>query len=98
MRRFSIQVRPIEPDDDAAMIRRQFVVRDEQEFITSFDPIDGATLESVVSDLTRDFHAPDGDGYDGTDMVVWRAGRIVALVRKGDDGEPQAVVFETELD
>ncbi len=26
-------------------------------------------------------------------MVVWRDGRILAVVRRGDDGEPEATLF-----
>ena len=96
MRRFSIDRNSNDREEHEALIRRQFVVRDEQDFITSFDPADGDTLRSVVCDLVSHFHAPDGEGYGGTDMVVWNDGRIVALVRKGHDGHPHPTLFRSE--
>jgi hypothetical protein len=96
MRRLGIEMPADERRELEAVLRRQFVVRDEQDFITSFDPGDGDTLDDAVADLVEHFHDPDGDGYDDTDMVVWRDGRIVAVVRRGDDGEPHAILFEAD--
>jgi hypothetical protein len=93
MRRFRIEVAADERRELESTLRRQFVVRDEQEFITCFDPRAGDTLGDAVADLVKHFHAPDGDGYDDTDMVVWRNGRIMAVVRRGEDGEPHATLF-----
>ena len=93
MRRFDCEVAADERRELEAILRRQFVVRDEEEFITSFDPSEGDTLRLAVDDLVEHFHDPDGDGYDGVDMVVWRDGRILAVVRRGGDGEPVATVF-----
>jgi hypothetical protein len=97
MHPFGIEVAPDERRELESILRRQYVVRDEQDFITSFDPRDGDTLDAAVADLVEHFHDPDGDGYDGTDMVVWRGGRIVAIVRRGDDGAPDVTLFTSEL-
>jgi hypothetical protein len=96
MRRFGIEVAADERRELEAIIRRQFVVRDVEQFITSFDPVDGDTLRGAVADLIEHFHDPDGDGYDDTDMVIWRDGRVMAVVRRGKDGEPEATVFRDE--
>ena len=93
MQRFGDEVAADERRELETILRRQFVVRDEQEFITSFDPGEGDTLRDAIDDLVGHFHDPDGDGYDGTDMVVWRDGRILAVVRLGDDGAPHATLF-----
>jgi hypothetical protein len=93
MRRFGIDWASDDRPEHEAILRRQFVVRDQEEFITSFDPRDGGTLRETIADLMEHFHAPDGEGYADTDMVVWRDGRIVAVVRRGEDGEPQATIF-----
>lgn len=76
------------------LIRRQFVVRDQDELITCFDPEMGDTLESALRDLVGFFHAPDGEGYAETDMVIWQDRRIIAVVRMGRDGSPQSTIFE----
>jgi hypothetical protein len=80
-----------------SILRRQFIVRDQEDFITSFDPLDGDTLEGVVEELVANFHAPDGFGYENSDMVVWRDGRIVAIVRGDDEGNPTATSFTVAI-
>ena len=76
-----------------------FLVRDSDGFVTIF-PCKSATLAEVVADLVQDF-GPDGPGiedegqtYGGNDLVVWHAGRVVAVVRKGADGVPVGVSFD----
>lgn len=98
MRRFSIEVPADERRELESILRRQFVVRGQEEFITSFDPLEGDTLFDAVDDLVEHFNDPDGDGYDGADMVVWCDGRIMAIVRRGDGGIPEATVFDEGQD
>jgi hypothetical protein len=93
MRRSGIEVSADERRELEAILRRQFVVRDEQDFITSFDPREGDTLRGAIDDLVEHFNDPDGSGYDGGDMVVWCDGRIMAVVRRGEEGVPEATVF-----
>src|SRR5277367_5661924 len=93
MRSLRIAVGPEERRELESILRRQYVVRDEQDFITSFDPAEGESLQDVIDDLISHFSAPDGLGYAETDMVVWRDGRIVAVVRRDEDGLPQASMF-----
>jgi len=93
MRRFTIDLTNQERRELEAVLRRQFVVRDDQEVLTCFDPAAGDSLDSAIHHLTRHFHAPDGDGYAGTDMVVWRDRRIMAVVRMGANGEPEVTRF-----
>lgn len=93
MRRFGIEVAAEERAEIESLLRRQLVVRDQEDFITSFDPREGDTLQRAVDDLVDHFHAPDGSGYAESDMVIWRDGRIMAVVRLGDDGEPRATLF-----
>ncbi len=99
MHRLRIEDLGAEYDDRAAihehqaLIDRQYVVRHEDEFVTSFDPEEGDTLTTVLRHLVTGFQKPHGQGYDYTDMVVWRNRRIVAVVRQGSDGNPIATVF-----
>jgi hypothetical protein len=93
MRSIRIAVGPEERRELESILRRQYVVRDEQDFITSFDPSEGESLQDVIDDLLSHFSDPDGEGYDETDMVVWRDGRIMAVVRLDDQGLPRATIF-----
>jgi hypothetical protein len=97
MRSVRIAVGPEERRELESILRRQYVVRDEQDFITSFDPSEGDSLQDVIDDLIAHFSDPDGEGYDETDMVVWRDGRIAAVVHRDEAGQPQATVFEHDL-
>ena len=97
MRGLRIAVGPEERRELESILRRQYVVRDEQDFITSFDPSEGDSLQVVLDDLISHFSDPDGLGYDETDMVVWRDGRIVAVVRRDEEGLPRATVFQRGL-
>src|SRR5690242_4591744 len=49
------------------------------------------TLEDVIADLVRDFDDPGGT--DARDMAVWRDGRILAVIRRGDGGQPEVTTF-----
>jgi hypothetical protein len=93
MRRFRIEDLGGDRNYHLAVLSRQYVVRHQEEFITSFDPDEGETVESVVDDLVTYFPLPDGEGYDYTDMVVWQNERIVAVVRRGEDGQAEAIIF-----
>jgi hypothetical protein len=50
------------------------------------------SLEDVVADLVRDFDDPDGT--DARDMAVWKDGRILAVVRRGNEGKPEVITFQ----
>src|SRR4051794_27720988 len=50
-------------------------------------PAPGFRLDDVLDDLVQGFNDPDGLG--GMDLAVWRAGRLVAVVRRGADGSPE---------
>jgi hypothetical protein len=52
---------------------------------------DLVTVEGFVAGLVTGFH--DESGIDGEDLVFWLDGRLVAVVRKGEDGEPIATIF-----
>jgi hypothetical protein len=94
MRSLRIAVGPEERRELESILSRQFVVRGEQDFITSFDPSDGDSLQVVIDDLVAHFSDPDGVGYDETDMVVWRDGRIQAVVRRDEAGMPRVTIFQ----
>ena len=93
MRLFRSEVGAMERRELESLLRRQFVVRGEDEFLTSFDPAEGGTLQSAIKDLIDYFHGDDGDGYARSDMVVWQNGLILAVVREGKDGRPEATIF-----
>jgi hypothetical protein len=59
--------------------------------------VDG--LEQAVDELLESFHGTGGRGYDGLDMAVWHDGRLVAVVRAGAGGRPEATFLTdgTEL-
>ena len=52
------------------------------------------TLQDVIADLVKDFDDPEGT--DARDMAVWRAGRILAVIREGRDGRPEVIDFTAE--
>ena len=49
------------------------------------------SLSDVIADLVRDFDDPGGT--DARDMAVWKDGRILAVVRRGDQGRPEVTTF-----
>jgi hypothetical protein len=51
-------------------------------------------LGDVIDDLVRDFDDPDGT--DARDLAIWRGGRIMAVIRKGLDGRPEATILGDE--
>ncbi len=60
--------------------------------------------DDVVADVVNRFDAPLGDlapagvetGFGGEDVAVWRAGRLLAVVRRGADGKPEVSRFDEE--
>jgi hypothetical protein len=56
-------------------------------------------LAELVAQLVEGFHdtgahSTDAWGWgDDGDLVVWNAGRVVALVRRGPGGDPVATIF-----
>lgn len=62
------------------------------------------TLDDVLADIRKRFHrstfddpdAPEVEpiGFGGLDLAVWKGGRLLAVVRKGDDGEPVVSRFD----
>jgi hypothetical protein len=80
----------------SAWRHRHFYVHNEDGLVNAF-PVTSyvrATLQSVVDLLKTDFFGTDGEGFDGEDLAVWHDKRILAVVRKGPDGQPQVIVFD----
>jgi hypothetical protein len=88
--------RPTERVQETFEFRRtHFRVYDEDGFAKSFgiNPPENASLESVVAYLIEKFHGSGGTGYDSKDLVILLGPRIVAVIRKGRDGEPVLTTF-----
>ena len=76
--------------------RTHYRVYDENGFLSTFasTPPENATLATVSAHLCKTFAGVAGTGYASKDMVVMYGSRIVAVVRKGDDGLPEVTSFE----
>jgi hypothetical protein len=93
MRNYCIDVPADERKELEEVLRRQYVVRDVEDFITSFDPFEGDTLGTALHELVDHYHDDGEDGYGEADLVIWRDRRIVAVVRRGDAGQPCVTLF-----
>ena len=93
MRRLSIEVPADEREELEAILKRQYVVRDSEDFITSFDPTEGDTLGTALHQLVDHYHLDGEEGYGEADLVIWKDRRILAVVRRGDEGQPLVTVF-----
>jgi hypothetical protein len=93
MRRSCIDVPADERKELEAVLKRQYVVRDVEDFITSFDPSEGDTLGTALHELVDHYHGDGDAGYGEADLVIWRDRRIIAVVRRGDDGQPCVTLF-----
>ena len=78
--------------------RTHYRVYDENGFLSTFGVgfPENATLATVTAHLCETFTGTGGAGYDSKDMVVMLGSRIVAVVRKGEDGFPVVTTFEAE--
>jgi hypothetical protein len=76
--------------------RTHFRVYDEDGFAKSFSltPPENATLEGVVGYLCARFQGTGGTGFESKDLVILLGPRIVAVIRKGTDGDPVVTTFE----
>ena len=73
-----------------------------------FEPTRDFTTDDVVADVVRRFDLPsmddvdfDGDeedGFAGQDVAIWRDGKVLAVVRRGADGRPEATRFDAAAD
>lgn len=89
--------RPIPRVQESAAFRRDhYRVYDEDGFASSFSILDPvkATLAGVTTYLCERFQGAGGTGFESKDLVVLLGPRIVAVVRKGADGEPRVTTFE----
>jgi hypothetical protein len=77
--------------------RTHFRVYDENGFSSTFstNPPESATLASVLADVSERFQGTGGTGYDSKDLVVLLGARIVAVVRRAHDGQPEVTTFES---
>ena len=75
--------------------RTHYRVYDENGFTATFatTPPESATLGSVASLLCSKFAGLQGTGYESKDLVVMLGPRIVAVVRKGPEGDPVVTTF-----
>jgi hypothetical protein len=68
-----------------------------------FEPTKNFTLADVLDDVRRrhgfrtyeDPEATEDDevGFGGMDLTVWRDGRLLAVIRKGEDDQPVVTLF-----
>ena len=85
--------------DETSVYRRgHYRVYDENGFLSTFATAapENATLSSVSAHLCKRFAGTAGTGYASKDMVVMFGSRIVAVVRKGEDGLPVVTTFGEE--
>lgn len=75
--------------------RTHYRAYDEDGFVKAFSvgAPDFATLETVTSYLCEKFAGTEGTGFDSRDLVILLGPRIVAVIRKGDDGGPETTTF-----
>jgi hypothetical protein len=71
------------------------------------EPTKHFELEDVLADIAVRYRfltledpdlSPDIDeqvGFGSLDLTVWRDGRLLAVVRRGDDGEPVVTRYDT---
>ena len=90
-----VPIAPSKVQESPEFRRDHYRVYDENGFLSSFAlaPPSNATLASVVANLFENFHGMLGTGYESKDMVVLLGPRIVAVVREGSDGNPEATLF-----
>jgi hypothetical protein len=81
--------------ESAEFRRTHYRVYDEDGFASSFatGAPENATLASVSARLCARFHGAGGTGYESKDLVILLGPRIVAVVRRGPDGEPVVTTF-----
>jgi hypothetical protein len=85
--------RPTAPDRPVGDDRRLFRVYFEGELIESYDPDRYPTARDVTDDLADRWASLLPEGGDEWDLVVWRVGRAVAVVRTGPEGGPEVTIF-----
>ncbi len=76
--------------------RTHFRVYDENGFASTFltEAPEFATLPSVLRHLVEKFRGTAGTGFDSKDLVVLLGPRIVAVVRRGPEGDPEVTTFD----
>lgn len=67
-------------------------------------PVEPVRLDDVVGDILRRYSAsPETDpergtdqeiGYGSPDVTIWQDGRLIAVFRRGDGGEPVITRFD----
>lgn len=85
--------------EQAARHERVYEVTHEASLVLDYDPtghgdLPADPLGDLLNGLAEDFITKDGEGDDSRDAAVWHAGRLVAVVRLGADGKPQATRFD----
>ncbi len=75
--------------------RTHYRVYDENGFVSAFavTPPENATMPSVAAYLCEKFEGTGGTGFESKDLVVLLGHRIVAVVRKGRDGQAVVTTF-----
>ncbi len=86
---------PVRVKESPEFRRTHYRVYDEDGFLKSFSivPPLSATLGNVIDYLCAKFPGIDGTGYASKDLVVLLGPRIVAVVLKGADGQPEVTTF-----
>jgi hypothetical protein len=82
------------PDRPPAHDRRLFRVFFEGEAIESYDPDRYPGARDVTDDLVMRWASLYPEGREEWDLVVWRDGRAVAVVRTGPEGGPEVTLFD----
>jgi hypothetical protein len=57
----------------------------------AYNPTREYDLEHVIENLVDGFESTGGVG--GKDLAIWRDGRILAVIRQGDDGRVEVTRF-----
>jgi hypothetical protein len=86
--------RPPGPDLTGAEGRRLFRVFFEGEAIEAYEPDRYPTVREVAEDLADRWASLLPEGFEERDLVVWRGGRVRAVVRTGEGGVPEVTLFD----
>jgi hypothetical protein len=74
--------------------QRTFLVLHEDEYVTSYEAQDDASVEDVVYDVFAYCNGGGGAEFQGKDLAIWRGdGRLSAVIHRNEDGTSRVTRF-----